>query len=193
MDRIRLSLILALLLMATVFLACQPEASKPGGDTEGATEPEAAAVEDETGPAATGPSEAVSEGIAEEEGFSTEVTPAEGEEEGKTEEKKEEAGGSEETPEEGSSEEVKPGEKEPPAKADPAGMTVYKAQCTKCHKVSGRDDLGSGPMDLAGMKDKYNAETMREKMSTHPPGADPYTKTLSEKELKDLILFLLTL
>ena len=199
MDRIRLSLVLVLILVATIFIACQGEAPKTEGDKEGTQAPEPTAVVDETaegGPSATGPGdmdEPIEEsgGIAEEEGLSTEV------EEPKEEEPSEEDEGESEVSggiaeEEGFSEDVGSAVEEA-ADEPPAGMPVYLDNCTKCHKVSGREDLGSGPLDLAGMKDKYDHDKMLEKLAAHPPGGDPYTQTLSEQEIEDLIAFVLTL
>jgi mono/diheme cytochrome c family protein len=184
MDRIRLSLVLVLILVATVFFACQGEAPKTDGDTKApvtGTEKEGMTKE---GPEAAGPTE---EGIEGEE--TTEEPGGIAEEEGTTGDVKEPG---KEGTEKGGEPAPAPGDKKEAPK-EPPGMAVYKANCVKCHKVSGKPDLGAGALDLAGIKGKFNKDTMREKMSTHPPGGDPYTGTLSAGDLKNLIDFVLSL
>ena len=171
MDRMRLCLVLMLFLVALAFSGCEggaPQEEGKEGDA-GAAEPvidvtEGDAVDES--PAATGP------------GTDEEVTPAEEDQPV--------------APGESLSEAAAPVE-EVVTEESPGGIEVYKAQCMKCHKVTGKDDLGEGAFDLAGVGEKYDHDTMYTKLSEHPPGSDPYTETLSKAEIEAMIEFLLTL
>ena len=178
MNRERLSVALILFLMAFVFIACQGGEPQSEGVGEGVEAPAPTPTEEPAaeGPDATGP------------GVSGEVLPP-----AESESDVEEGPDTTESSLGTAPPEKAPEPEEAVAGIIPAGQPVYITHCAKCHKVTGRDDLGEGPMDLAGIGEKYDHDSMHVKLSEHPPGGDPYTETLGEGEIESLIEFLLTL
>ncbi len=77
-----------------------------------------------------------------------------------------------------------------------SGAAVYKAsRCSMCHQVAGAGGKMGGPLDAVGSK--HDAEFLR-KIIKDPKAVDPKSRmkaypSLSEKEMDDLVAYLLTL
>ena len=169
MRKMRLSLILVCLIIALVLFSCQ---QKPADTSKGPKTEPVKTTPVTPPPPAEKPITSGPEGQT--------VTPG-----------GEPAKPGETTP--GGTTTTPPTPTEPPKKEPPAGLAIYTQNCVTCHKVSNKPDIpGKGNTDLAGIGKKYpDAVKMKGKLGKPPH--DAIIKKLKEKDVDDLIKFLLTL
>ena len=169
MKKLSLSLILVCLILSLVLFSCQPKPAEP--------------AKDKTPEAKPAPTTPVTPPVDKPMGTGPEGTPPPG-----GEVKPGDTGGAVTPAPPG---ETKPGE--PPKKEPPPGLAIYTQNCVTCHKVSDKPDIpAKGTTDLKGIGKKYSdAAKMKEKLGKAPH--DAIIKKLKQKDVDDLVKFLLTL